>query len=131
MAHTLAQYVGVVAKTDASSSSSSSTGGRNSRAAAATALIVPTLLTRASAEGKDAYPATSARLLEVAAADQQAFRVVVGGMSDGQRGFVEEVIRTGQQAVGEAGRAADGGVDAASGAGGGQPSIELKMDFGM
>jgi len=90
------------------------------------ALVVPTLLSRAaSEEGQAVYRETSARLLELAAVDQAAFRRVVAGMSEGQKAFMEEVIRNGR--VG--GGAQQTGGEAAGG-GGGQPSIALKMDFG-
>jgi HEAT repeat-containing protein 5 len=100
-------------------------GPNKDRAPAAMALVLPTLLGRASAEGRETYIETSARLLELAAADQPAFRAVVASMSESQRAFLEEVIRWGRQAGGEAERAARAGSTA-----GGQPTIELKMNFG-
>ncbi|KAH6694110.1 HEAT repeat protein [Plectosphaerella plurivora] len=112
--HALAQYVGTVAA-----------GPHKDRASSAMALVLPTLLARASAEGRETYIETGARLLELAAADQTAFRAVVGSMSESQRAFLEEVIRWGRQADGEAERAARAGSTA-----GGQPTIELKMNFG-
>lgn len=115
VAHALAQYVGTVAA-----------GTAKDRTPAAMALVLPTLLARASAEGEETYVETSTRLLELAAADQAAFRAVVASMSEGQRGYLEEVIRWGRQAAGEAEKAAR----AAGAAGGGQPTIELKMNFG-
>ena len=39
---------------------------------------------------------TSARLLELAAAHQDAFRAVVAGLSEGQKAFLEHVIRHGR-----------------------------------
>jgi hypothetical protein len=90
------------------------------------ALVVPALLARASSEsanGGDAtgvYRETSARLLELASADQNAFRGVVGAMSETQKAFMEEVIRSGRHA---------GGVQK-SGGEGAQPTIALKMNFG-
>ncbi len=60
------------------------------------ALVLPALLARALSEGQDAYAETSGRLLELASADQTAFRGVVGGLGEGQRGFMEEVIRSGR-----------------------------------
>lgn len=97
----------------------------------AMALVVPTLLSRAASEDggeKDAvYRETSARLLELASVDQAAFRGVVAGMSEGQKAFMEEVIRAGRQSAAGAG-AGEKGAGAANG--GGQPSIALKMDFG-
>lgn len=84
------------------------------------ALVVPTLLARAAGEedGRDeVYRETSARLLELAGVDQEAFRGVVGGMSEGQKGFMEGVVRSGRRVVEreEVGEA---------------PAIALKMDFG-
>ncbi|KAK3938379.1 ARM repeat-containing protein [Diplogelasinospora grovesii] len=118
--HTLCQYVALLSK---------------DHVTVAMALIVPTLLSRAAAaaaaaasEGggtrQDVYRETSARLLELAGVDQIAFRGVVGGMSEGQRAFMEEVIRSGRQAGTTVQRG--GGSDV----GGGQPTIALKMDFG-
>ena len=90
------------------------------RVSAAMAVVVPTLLARASTEGEEVYEETSTRLLELAAADQGAFRGVVGGMSGGQKAFLEEVIRAGRQAAATA---------ATPSGGSSQPSITLKMDF--
>lgn len=106
VAHSLSQYVGVVDK---------------GRVTTAMSVVIPTLMARATAEGEEVYQETSSRLLELAAVDQATFRAVVGGMSDGQKTFLEEVIRSGRQA--------SGGVERAS-TGSGQPTIELKMDFG-
>ena len=63
---------------------------------------------------------TSARLLELASADQNAFRGVVANMNEGQKAFMEEVIRSGRQT----------GADRSGEGGTGQPTIALKMDFG-
>ncbi|KAF4958142.1 hypothetical protein FSARC_11091 [Fusarium sarcochroum] len=107
VAHTLCQYVGTVDK---------------GRRLAAITVVVPTLMARATAEGEEVYQETSARLLELAAIDQETFRAVVGGMNDGQKGFLEEVIRFGRQNTGQVNKAATGES--------GQPTIALKMDFG-
>ncbi|KAJ4141040.1 hypothetical protein NW768_000247 [Fusarium equiseti] len=107
VAHTLCQYAAAV---------------DNSRRLAAITVVVPTLMARATAEGEEVYQETSARLLELAATDQEIFRAVVGGMSAGQKGFLEEVIRFGRQNTGSVSRATAGDS--------GQPSIALKMDFG-
>ncbi|WAO88329.1 Hypothetical protein NCS54_00567000 [Fusarium falciforme] len=107
IAHTLCQYVGTVDK---------------ARRLAAMTVVIPTLMARATAEGDEVYRETSARLLELAAVDQETFRAVVGGMSDGQKAFLEEVIRFGRQNTGQADKAASGSS--------GQPTIALKMDFG-
>lgn len=95
--------------------------------AIAMSLVVPTLLSRATSEGSGGgsdmlvYRETSARLMELASADQVGFRGVVAGMSEGQRAFMEEVIRSGRVKVDEE-------VDRA---GSEKPTIALKMDFGI
>ncbi len=119
IAHTLSSYVATVSK---------------DHATIAMALVVPTLLSRAassaSSDGEDdidtadaVYRETSARLLELASVDAQAFRAVVTGMSDSQKAFMEEVIRSGRRTGGDQ---ADSG-----GASGAAPTIALKMDFGV
>ncbi|SPJ73012.1 related to rat omega-conotoxin-sensitive calcium channel alpha-1 subunit rbB-I [Fusarium torulosum] len=107
VAHTLCQYAVTIDK---------------GRRLAAITVVIPTLMARATAEGEEVYHETSARLLELAATDQNTFRAVVGGMSDGQKSFLEEVIRFGRQNTGQASKAVAGES--------GQPSIALKMDFG-
>lgn len=129
VAHTLTLYV-----------ASAAVGDSETHRQIAMSVIAPALLSRASTEGGAAgaaggngvgvggdltvYRETSARLLELASADQNAFRGVVTNMNEGQKAFMEEVIRSGQKAGGGAGadRGADGNRD--------QPSIALKMDFG-
>lgn len=64
----------------------------------AMAMIMPTLLSRASSEGKEVYGETSTRLLELASIDQATFRTVVASMSEAQKAFVEEVIKSGRTA---------------------------------
>ncbi|KAK0621164.1 armadillo-type protein [Bombardia bombarda] len=109
--HTLCQYVTLLISKD--------------HATVAMALVVPVLLSRAASEGSDVYRETSTRLLELASANQTAFRGVVGSMSEGQKAFMEEVIRSGRQqgGAGERVRRDSGDVSA-------QPSIALKMNFG-
>lgn len=107
LAHTLCLYVGSL---------------QPERRAVAMSVVIPTLMARATGEGEEVYQETSARLLELAAVDQQAFRAIVGAMSGGQRAFLEEVIRSGRQAA--------NGSDKASADVSQQPSITLKMDFG-
>ncbi|KAK0732813.1 armadillo-type protein [Apiosordaria backusii] len=91
VAQALCQYVGTLSK---------------DHSPIAMALVIPMLLSRAASEddvqdnGAIARE-TSARLLELASADQNAFRAVVGGMSEEQKGFMEE-----------------------------RPTIALKMNFG-
>ena len=107
VAHSLTQYISVTHK---------------DKRALAMALVVPALLSRAVSEGEEVYRETSARLLELAGIDQPSFRGVVAGMSEGQKAFMEEVIRSGRQANATAKSTDDGA---------GQPSIALKMNFGV
>lgn len=106
VAHTLTQYVGAVG---------------SDHAQIVMAVVAPALLSRASSEGAEVYRETSTRLLEMASTDQTAFRGIVAAMSEGQKAFMEEVIRSGRAPT-------DGGKGAANMSG--QPSIALKMDFG-
>lgn len=105
VAHTLTQYVAVVGK---------------DHAQIVMSVVVPTLLSRASSEGAEVYRETSTRLLELASVNQTAFRGMVASMNEGQRAFMEEVIRSGRQTSD-----ADQDTDSA-----GQPTITLKMNFG-
>lgn len=108
VSHTLCQYVASIEK---------------DKVSAAMSLVIPILLARTTAEGDEAFKETSSRLLELAAVDQEVFKAVVSGMSGGQRAFLEEIIRSGQQTTGGVDKdTADSGV--------GQPTIALKMDFG-
>lgn len=92
-------------------------------------VVAPALLARATSEGEsegnkgEVYTETSTRLLELASADQQAFRAVVANMNEGQRAFMEEVIRAGRQAAAQ-------GTQGGDKSGGEKPTIALKMDFG-
>ena len=86
-------------------------------------LVVPTLLARASKEGPETYKETAARLLELASADQSAFRGVVSGMTTVQRAFMENIIKAG-------GAAQERGRDVYRRDEVGEPSIALKMNFG-
>ena len=89
-------------------------------------VVIPMLLTRASAEGGEAYGETAKRLLELASGKQlPVFRGVVNKMSMEQREFMEKIIREGGGA----------GKDGASGKRSSQmekeePSIALKINFG-
>lgn len=85
-------------------------------------LVIPMLMARATAEGEDIYPETSTRLLEVAAINQDSFRGIVGAMSAAQRGLLEEVVRSGRQVANNKNQS-----DSDSS---GQPTIQLKMNFG-
>lgn len=107
VAHSLCLYVGTV---DAE------------RAPAAMSLVIPMLMARATAEGEDLYSEISSRLLEVAAMSQDAFRSIVGAMSAAQRTLLEEVVRSGRQASSNTKQ------DASDSSG--QPTIQLKMNFG-
>ncbi|KAK3322246.1 armadillo-type protein [Apodospora peruviana] len=119
--HTLCQYVAVV--------SSSPTSSKDATAITM-ALVLPTLLSHAASEGTDVYRETSTRLLELASANQTAFRAVVGGMSEAQKGFMEEVIRSGRLGGGGGEQRAGSGGGSGGGEASGQPSIALKMNFG-
>jgi len=88
-------------------------------------IVVPTLLERANKEGGGVYKETSARLLELASADQVAFRGIVGGMTEEQKGFMESVIVAGRKA--QAAQSARGASEREEG---GEPTIALRMDFG-
>lgn len=82
-------------------------------------IIIPALLSRAQNESA-AIGETATRLLEIASADQHAFRGVVAGLSTEQRALMESVLKSGQgPARKEVIRDDDG-----------QPKIALKMDFG-
>lgn len=120
VAHALCQHVAALPPEE-----------EDKRRPVAMALVVPTLLARALGEGgaDGVYRETSARLLELASADQNAFRGVVAGMSAGQRAFLEEVIRSGGGGGGRQGEG-DGKMGGGVGGGASQPSIALKMDFG-
>jgi hypothetical protein len=85
----------------------------------ASKIIIPALLARAQKEPNTIHE-TAARLLEIAAADQAAFRTVVGGLSAEQRSFIEGVLKSGQ---GPVRREVRSGEDE-------QPKIALKMNFG-
>lgn len=90
----------------------------------AMSLVLPTLLSRANSEENPGaiYPETSARLLELAAKDQTAFKGVVAGMSESQKAFMEGVIK--------AGRGSSAGKRRSSDSEGKEPTIALRMNFG-
>jgi HEAT repeat-containing protein 5 len=129
IAAVLAQWVGSVASASAATESAKVPG----RTAVSMALIIPTLLARASGEsesvdgvrsraGGEVFAETGARLIEIAAVDPAAFRSVVAGMSEGQKAFMEEVVTSGRRKGAKTGGTGSEG--------GGQPSIALKMNFG-
>ncbi|KAI0527879.1 armadillo-type protein [Xylaria bambusicola] len=105
VAQTLTQYVSVISK---------------DHAQIAMSIVVPTLLNRAANEGDEVYKETSTRLLELASVNQAAFKGIVGAMNEGQKAFMEEVLRSGRQ---------DNDADRDNN-NTGQPSITLKMNFG-
>ena len=88
-------------------------------------VVIPMLLTRASAEGKAVYAETATRLLELAGETlMPVFRGVVAKMSAEQKAFMETVIREGGGVgQGSAGRRV-------SREGKEEPSIALKLNFG-
>ncbi|KAF2097074.1 HEAT repeat protein-like protein [Rhizodiscina lignyota] len=57
------------------------------------ALVIPTLLKRASLEGSTVHKEIAARLLELAAVDQTIFRAIVGGMEPEMKSFTEDVLK--------------------------------------
>jgi hypothetical protein len=83
-----------------------------------TAIVVPTLLSRARNEGKSSFKDLAERILECAAAGQDAFRGVVAGFDESNKTLLEEVIREGglRKEVREERE---------------EPTIALRMDFGM
>ncbi|KAI1393226.1 ARM repeat-containing protein [Hypoxylon trugodes] len=105
VAHTLTQYVVTLG---------------SGHAQIAMSVVAPALLSRAASEGAEVYHETSTRLLELASTDQAGFRGVVTAMSEGQKAFMEEVIRAGRQTGGPAKDSSNTG----------QPTIALKMNFG-
>lgn len=98
----------------------------NARMAAALSILIPTLLSRAAADGKVVIRETAQQLLQLAAADQTAFKGAVASMDMAKKGFMEAVLREGGagRAVGD--RSRGDGRD-----GGGEPTIALKMSFGQ
>lgn len=88
---------------------------------AALALAVPTLLSRAAKEGEKTHAETAARLIDLAGADQSAFRTIVGRMDTEQRTFMEKIIRQGQgpKPISRTNTSEDR-----------EPTIALKMNFG-
>lgn len=83
----------------------------------ALALVIPTLLARASNDGPGSYKEIAARLLECATAGPQAFGPVVAGLEPDLRALMEEVVREGGGRKEEKKDTSD------------EPAIALKMDF--
>lgn len=92
------------------------------RRGAAMALVIPTLLSRAQGEPDttEVYHETSARLLELAAADPVAFRGTVGGLTAQQRGILESVLKAGQGTRQVSNQSEEKE----------EPTIKLSMNFG-
>jgi hypothetical protein len=88
--------------------------------AAAVALLIPLFLKRASRESSTAYTEIAARLLELAAAENTAFRAVVARMASEEKATMEKVLKS--QARSRAGQH--------DGTGDHEPTIQLKMNFG-
>lgn len=102
---------------------------KSTTTAASFSILIPMLLTRANSAGDNNntfYPETAARLLDLAGADQNAFRSTVARMTQTQRGFMEEVLKIGG-AWAQSGKGEAGGDEAE---GSGEPSIALKLSFG-
>ena len=101
------------------------TGSTSDQASAAMSIVIPALLIRAAAEGKDIYPETSKRLLEMAGGRLMPhFRGVLAKMSAEQRGFIETIIREGSGAGNASTSVRMNGEERD------EPKITLKMDFG-
>lgn len=98
----------------------------NARMAAALSILIPTLLSRAAADGKVVIRETAQQLLQLAAADQTAFKGAVASMDTAKKGFMEAVLREGGAGHAEGDRSRCDGRD-----GGGEPTIALKMSFGQ
>ena len=97
----------------------------NEATSATMCLVIPTLLTRAAAEGKEKYSETSTRLLELAGGRlMPAFKGVVAKMSSERRGFMEAVIREGGGVNKTRGRRSESEIESEA------PRISLKMNFG-
>lgn len=98
----------------------------NSRMAAALSILIPTLLSRAGADGKAGVRETAQQLLQLAAADQIAFKGAVASMDAARKGFMEAVLREGGAGGAGGDRSRGEGRD-----GGAEPTIALKMSFGQ
>ncbi|KAF2119193.1 HEAT repeat protein-like protein [Lophiotrema nucula] len=82
-------------------------------------LIIPALLARAGNEPNTVHE-TATRLLELAGADQTAFRTVVAGLNPEQRTFMESVLKSG--GLGSQKKVEMRGEE--------EPTIALRLDFG-
>jgi HEAT repeat-containing protein 5 len=88
------------------------------RVPSALALTIPTLLQRASNDGKESYRDLAQRFLECAAAvGQESFAIAVGALGTDKRALLEEVLREG------------GGMKEDKKESSEEPAIALKTDF--
>ena len=84
----------------------------------ATKIVIPALLARVQNDDSTSQE-TAVKLLELAQADQEAFRGVVAGLNPEQRDFLQGVLKSGQGPKKEVRREEEG-----------EPTIALKMNFG-
>jgi hypothetical protein len=92
---------------------------------AAISLVMSALLARAKREGESVHKESAGHLLELAKADQLAFRALVASMNTDQKGLLEEVLRS----VGVGAVASKSDAEAEDNAPQAAPSIALRMDF--
>jgi HEAT repeat-containing protein 5 len=85
------------------------------------AIVIPALLKRAALDGPKAHKETATQLLEVAGADQAAFRSLVGKLRNQQRDFLESLLKS-ERGQGRQDKVDRVEVDV-------KPSIALRMDF--
>ncbi|KAL9609438.1 MAG: hypothetical protein Q9167_005793 [Letrouitia subvulpina] len=99
----------------------------NDKAAAAMTVVLSALLGRASKEGSIIYKMIAARVMELANERlMTTFRSVVAALDPEQRAFMEKILKEGGASPGGVNKnTADGA------AGSGEPSIALKLSFGM
>jgi HEAT repeat-containing protein 5 len=107
----------IISHTIASTMQTMPSGSRS----ALCAMVLPILLKRASLEGPSVHQEIAGRLLEVAGADQAAFRGLVGQMGGEQHKFLESLLRS------QSGHPRQNEVD--SDEADVKPSIALRMDF--
>ncbi|KAL3471801.1 armadillo-type protein [Aspergillus californicus] len=95
----------------------------------AISLVMSCLLARAKREGESIHQETAVYLLELAKANQLVFRGLVATMSPGQKGLLEEILRSVDLGAGAGAERA--GQDSEQTGGGQQsmPSIALRFDF--
>lgn len=81
-------------------------------------IVIPALLARVQNDAATSQE-IAGRLLEIASADQDAFRGVVAGLRAEQRDFLQDVLKSGQGPKKVERREDEG-----------EPTIALKMNFG-